>query len=481
MVKYQNIYNWLIEEIKSGKFIVGQQFYTETEIAKKEKVTNFTVRNAFRLLENQGYIIRHRGKGTFIKSLRGAGKKFEKEENVARPWVYFYAQGSRAEVEPELFAPFFERYPNQNFPLRRMPQNVISYLLGTEFSKTVYFFEFNHPDPFLNNNLLNSLNFIPQHLTVNFDQERVLRQDDTPLSPIVAFPIRYVNRLPLVNLTLAQKIGLNIKKLPTTWDEIEEWCEFATRKKIKYPTLGIGPVRDFSCHYMFPSYLSVALGNERQACTRKQLFEKPFLKTVSFYKRLFGKYGLPLNSRDKNHFTTGKFLFSLFEGPWYTFEHKQEKCDFKYQVLEQMVPVKGASNFMYTSTNYLGVNYSGQAFSNPEKTIICNFFEFVCSEDFQSKIFRARNNNPCQSPHRIIREKHIKKCPEMEPFYYNNYLPVHQHAIQSFSSWSMVMPEIHEYFDNNISLDNLWEKVSWQLKRSGIGLEKITDLKTTSE
>lgn len=56
----------LIERIKSSDYKVGDQFPTEHEICKEFNVSRTTVRIALSQLVQEGYLIRQRGKGSFV-------------------------------------------------------------------------------------------------------------------------------------------------------------------------------------------------------------------------------------------------------------------------------------------------------------------------------------------------------------------------------------------------------------------------------
>lgn len=69
LLKYQEIQNYLLQELSSGRFSVGDKFYSETEIKNHFKVTQITVRQACVPLIEQGLLHKQRGNGTFVTSL----------------------------------------------------------------------------------------------------------------------------------------------------------------------------------------------------------------------------------------------------------------------------------------------------------------------------------------------------------------------------------------------------------------------------
>ncbi len=64
--KYYRIYDELLEEVRSGKFKEYDRFYSDTELVEKFEVSRGTIREAVKLLIQQGYLVREQGKGTFI-------------------------------------------------------------------------------------------------------------------------------------------------------------------------------------------------------------------------------------------------------------------------------------------------------------------------------------------------------------------------------------------------------------------------------
>lgn len=66
--KYYQIYKKLLKQIRSGKFEEFDRFYSDTELVEKYEVSRGTIREAVKLLIQQGYIVREQGKGTFVTS-----------------------------------------------------------------------------------------------------------------------------------------------------------------------------------------------------------------------------------------------------------------------------------------------------------------------------------------------------------------------------------------------------------------------------
>ena len=63
---YLHLKNQLLKNISSGSYAKGQKIPTENELAKNFSVSRITVRKALQELEQEGLLVRHQGKGTFI-------------------------------------------------------------------------------------------------------------------------------------------------------------------------------------------------------------------------------------------------------------------------------------------------------------------------------------------------------------------------------------------------------------------------------
>ncbi|MGF1671260.1 MAG: GntR family transcriptional regulator [Balneolaceae bacterium] len=72
--KYYQIYEKLLKQIREGTFDENDRFPSDTELVRQFDVSRGTVREAVKLLLQQGYLIREQGKGTFVTY-----KKIEQE------------------------------------------------------------------------------------------------------------------------------------------------------------------------------------------------------------------------------------------------------------------------------------------------------------------------------------------------------------------------------------------------------------------
>lgn len=64
--KYYKIYKELLQQIRSSQFQEYDLFYSDTELVEKYGVSRGTIREAVKLLIQQGYLVREQGRGTFV-------------------------------------------------------------------------------------------------------------------------------------------------------------------------------------------------------------------------------------------------------------------------------------------------------------------------------------------------------------------------------------------------------------------------------
>ena len=74
---FEQLKNDLLEQIKKGIYISGQQIPTETELSELYHVSRITIRRAITELCNEGVLIKKQGKGTFVKERKIFRKLFK--------------------------------------------------------------------------------------------------------------------------------------------------------------------------------------------------------------------------------------------------------------------------------------------------------------------------------------------------------------------------------------------------------------------
>jgi DNA-binding LacI/PurR family transcriptional regulator len=74
IAKHREVYEHIHRAIVGGEFGVGQQIPTELELSASFNVSRPTISRALRDLEQQGYLVRRRGAGTFVREFRQAAR-----------------------------------------------------------------------------------------------------------------------------------------------------------------------------------------------------------------------------------------------------------------------------------------------------------------------------------------------------------------------------------------------------------------------
>ena len=70
--RHEQISDWLREQIEEGTYEVDAKLPSEKQLGEKFDVSRVTVRRALQTLENEGYIYRRQGLGSFVKERRAA-------------------------------------------------------------------------------------------------------------------------------------------------------------------------------------------------------------------------------------------------------------------------------------------------------------------------------------------------------------------------------------------------------------------------
>ena len=74
--KYQEIADWLKENIRTGAFKSGDKLISEPSLCEKFGISRHTARSAIAILEKEGLVARKQGSGTYVNHfIAGAGRK----------------------------------------------------------------------------------------------------------------------------------------------------------------------------------------------------------------------------------------------------------------------------------------------------------------------------------------------------------------------------------------------------------------------
>jgi len=90
IAKYTEVTRWIQSRMQDGTFSPGAQIIPENELCRTLGVSRDTVRSALSVLENEGTIIKIRGKGTFVSANYGADLPGRKRIAVVTTYVNSY-------------------------------------------------------------------------------------------------------------------------------------------------------------------------------------------------------------------------------------------------------------------------------------------------------------------------------------------------------------------------------------------------------
>ena len=79
---YKQLMDIITGQLKNGTYKPGEKIPTEPKLAELYQVSRITVRRTIEELCTQGYLIKHQGKGTFVKSPM-IFRKFESQKNMS--------------------------------------------------------------------------------------------------------------------------------------------------------------------------------------------------------------------------------------------------------------------------------------------------------------------------------------------------------------------------------------------------------------
>lgn len=71
-LKYMELVDWIKEQAQEKKLLPGQKMYSENELSDMFHISRQTVRHAIGILEQEGFLTRKRGSGTYISDKRQA-------------------------------------------------------------------------------------------------------------------------------------------------------------------------------------------------------------------------------------------------------------------------------------------------------------------------------------------------------------------------------------------------------------------------
>lgn len=75
---YYQLKQFIVDDIQQGRLAVGESIKTELELCEQYNISRVTVRQALMELVSEGYLVRRKGKGTFVSKPKIEAKFFTK-------------------------------------------------------------------------------------------------------------------------------------------------------------------------------------------------------------------------------------------------------------------------------------------------------------------------------------------------------------------------------------------------------------------
>ena len=95
---YYQLKQMILAQIKDGTLQTGDMLPTELELCQRYGVSRQTIRQALGELVFEGYLHRHKGRGTFAVSYTHLGKKKQAVKNNGYPLLFTACHGADNQI-----------------------------------------------------------------------------------------------------------------------------------------------------------------------------------------------------------------------------------------------------------------------------------------------------------------------------------------------------------------------------------------------
>ena len=85
--RYQQLKDFIIEQIATGELQPADRVPSENELVESKNVSRMTANRALRELNDEGYVDRIAGRGTFVSDFRSRSDLRSSSQNPRRPTV----------------------------------------------------------------------------------------------------------------------------------------------------------------------------------------------------------------------------------------------------------------------------------------------------------------------------------------------------------------------------------------------------------
>ncbi len=356
---YQNIYDALLERIKSGSLESGDKLPSERQLRKDFDASETSVRRALAMLEERGYISKRQGSGNFVEGAPPQSEDFD--FMVAIPTLFGVDAGLgelRRRLETAL--------PDLNVKTLLLDGSVIE----PEDAKRAIA-RFGKPAILLNSRnqtaamarlgmlsplddlpgMLERFDHLPEHLKWRFPgPDGELR--------VYGCPYLYTSTGLGLNLDLAAASGLDASKPPRTWGELIEWGRRFSQWRDSVKRFELRP---FFCYYKNPlsslgSFYFMAMNGDPWTDKRSEA-GRGVAEFLSFVAELCSGEMLDVVAiQSPDPFVSGSYLFHLQGGSWLPRDVERCNPSLRMKMLPFPTPGPGRPRFSVNGTKLVSLS-----------------------------------------------------------------------------------------------------------------------------
>lgn len=443
-IVYQDIYQDILDKIKSGKLKPGSKLSPERKLCEKYNASNTSVRKALDLLSNEQVIEKRRGSGNYVK-----GYKDEKEIGLLVGQIFnnqaffeFIAalNSSQNDFKLKIFLANADMERLDSFAIKLiLAKNKMPFLILTDRGFT----EMAEQDMIMPMDELpgvaGNLELLPASLKTSFKGLDGLKR-------IYKLPIFICPTAFAVNESLAKKANLPVDNPPQTWEDVLRWSEIFIKWRNEHDMTSFSThldgLRTFTSNFSY--YLMGAL---RHSVYCDDVDISGMNALIRFFLDLYrDDHAKIAGTTAPDAFVSGKYLFNLSARSWIPNEMRKYNPGLKYKLLP--MPTKKTNDIGRNAVGSIGfgVAPNGKEIS---KDVLAkamkSFFFGEKTNEFADKAGIIPANLD------LFRDT-IKRRPEYRPFY--DALPYYCQEPDSEKN-TRIIREIDYYLSRQLMLENI--------------------------
>ena len=388
----------ILEWIIGGKYKAGERLPVDRQLTEILKVSRITVLRALKELEEEGYLRREQGRGTYVESTKPKLRQdrlIKKKVKISfgingyRENRYFYKylanifQQEHPETELEIISvPMSQR--TNNFPY-------LTQIVSGNAPSTGEFFM--HADYSALNGLVPLENMENYHEVVNNLHPRLRNRktaDAVNTFHIHALPVRYAPRVILGNVQFLSEAGIAPDNEPKTLNELAEWIQilstFCRKQKeeryafcLDYPTHCDAAISYYSYIWNHSGY---------KHANNKEEFVEMLNKSGNWLEYVCNLYQRNVSFRSMHgpeYFSIGKIALAMSDGPNIFRINDSLYPDFETKVFQIPPLIEGAPSLSTIGEMSVGIFRAGVK-NEAELEASWRWIKFLLRPEIQSMI-----------------------------------------------------------------------------------------------